>query len=210
MKFSVDCSNYTGIISDSAISQIKEWHYPAGFSFDKIDRLIAGTQVPSVCNQQLWKALDAGLNIDCYVQLKSTDVGETLKQTMAMAAYSVEDLRGFFTTGAKERIYLGFEVNLPTGQSGISWIDQCKKAALKAGFKRVGIYTAKWWWNAYVINSQYLFTTMPLWYAHYDYILPTPESWREEGFGGWWKPAMKQYNDNVWFQGRRFDLNASP
>lgn len=41
-------------------------------------------------------------------------------------------------------------------------------------------------------NSCTSFTSLPLWYAHYDNS-PSFSDWPSVKFGGWSQPAMKQY-----------------
>lgn len=203
MKYALDCSNFTGVLDDHTLAALQL----LGTGYHSLSHLMAGTQIPSICNQQVQAVRAKGWTTDVYVQLETaTD----LTAAMQDAKYAVEDVEGYFKTGSPERLFLALEA-VPPGHNPsdtFQWIDAAKKAALKAGFKRIGIYTRKSWWDFYV-STDVLFSTMPLWYANYNDKMLTPRVWREEGFGGWYTPAWKQYRQNEPINGQLFDLNVS-
>lgn len=50
------------------------------------------------------------------------------------------------------------------------------------------------------------FTDVPLWYAHYDNVASFSD-WSSVSFGGWSKPAIKQYKGDTTLCGAGVDLN---
>jgi len=66
-------------------------------------------------------------------------------------------------------------------------------AAESFGFN-VGIYSSIYEWQQTVGTCAY-FTNHGLWYAHYDGQPNFGDAWAYQ-FGGWTKPAMKQYDDS--------------
>jgi hypothetical protein len=41
-----------------------------------------------------------------------------------------------------------------------------------------------------------VFTSLPVWYAHYD-NQPNFDDWSTQKFGGWTQPTLKQYSGRV-------------
>jgi len=79
-----------------------------------------------------------------------------------------------------------------TLDNNCGFVQQIVAAAEGAGMT-VGIYSSEYEWAQTVGESCDSFSSLPLWYAHYD-----GEANFNDGaynFGGWTSPTMKQYND---------------
>lgn len=199
MRIAADGSNYTGVLRASTLRTL---HQVLG-----VRHFFAGTQRPSITNQQVHAARSFGWSADIYVYL---DPSVDLTTQMELAAWAVEDVPEFFRRGwYGGRLWLDAEVAPPYGQSGTVWLDAAKKAALKVGFKRLGIYTRKGWWYEHTDNTK-LFSTTPLWYTAWgsDPIL-NRAVWHEDAFGGWRMASWKQHAADVNINGQIFDLNVS-
>lgn len=57
----------------------------------------------------------------------------------------------------------------------------------------VGVYASDYEWGITVGSSCTGLSGYPLWYAHYDGSASFSDF---VGFGGWSKPAIKQFNDH--------------
>ncbi len=73
----------------------------------------------------------------------------------------------------------------------------------KAKGVSVGIYSSASQWSA-IMGSNSQFSSLPLWYAHYD---NNPSYSDFSSFGGWTKPAMKQYYGDASFCSAGWDKN---
>eukprot|EP01090_Pellita_catalonica_P014981 TRINITY_DN393_c0_g1_i1.p1 TRINITY_DN393_c0_g1~~TRINITY_DN393_c0_g1_i1.p1 ORF type:complete len:234 (-),score=24.17 TRINITY_DN393_c0_g1_i1:78-779(-) len=60
----------------------------------------------------------------------------------------------------------------------------------------IGIYSSNYEWGATVGHTCNRFTHLPIWYAHYDGN-PSFSDWPSTRFGGWEKPAIKQFADKA-------------
>ena len=99
-------------------------------------------------------------------------------------------------------IWIDFETN-PSSNCGWGndFVSNCQfmedlVADLKAEGKSVGIYASHYMWTQIMGTATYCskFTQYPLWYAHYD-NLKSFEDYAKLPFGGWTKPAIKQFDD---------------
>ncbi len=63
------------------------------------------------------------------------------------------------------------------------------------GADKVGMYSSVYEWQQTVGSSCKNFADLPLWYAHYDSTPAFSDAWAYQ-FGGWSKPAIKQYYDH--------------
>lgn len=194
----IDISNFwlPGIVSDYEARQLMGAVKDLGFK-----RVIAGTQVPSVCYQQLDAASNVGLEIAAYIQM---DWSKSVSEQLYNAQYAIDTLR------IKD---LAITVETPVlSVAGMHFepkqLTQAFSMARKLGFKNLSIYTNFDNWNRLMHNSE-AFRSYPLWYAHYDDLanVNSARAWRVDGFGGWWQPAMKQYAQNVDVAGINADLN---
>ena len=68
--------------------------------------------------------------------------------------------------------------------------------------KTVGIYSSANNWQSIVGTDWTGVSALPLWYAHYDNVKAFSDF---KPFGGWTKPAMKQFTDNSKLCGVVFD-----
>ncbi|EGG18852.1 glycoside hydrolase family 25 protein [Cavenderia fasciculata] len=80
-----------------------------------------------------------------------------------------------------------------------SMLDGARQAGV-----RVGVYTSSSQWNP-IMGSWSGGSAYPLWYAHYD---NSPSFSDFRSFGGWSKPAMKQYQGDQSQCGVGIDLNV--
>jgi len=78
---------------------------------------------------------------------------------------------------------------------------------LAAKGAKIGIYTNLYNWGSIVGSGWSAMSKYPLWYAHYD---NSPSFSDFEAFGGWKKPAIKQYNGSSDVCGTSVDLDWYP
>mmetsp|Transcript_32873 Transcript_32873/g.57419 ORF Transcript_32873/g.57419 Transcript_32873/m.57419 type:complete len:207 (+) Transcript_32873:6130-6750(+) len=76
--------------------------------------------------------------------------------------------------------------------------------AVKSKGKAAGIYSSYYNWQSIVGLSWSGVSSLPLWYAHYD---NNPSFSDFQSFGGWSKPAIKQYAGDKTVCGAGVDLN---
>jgi len=79
--------------------------------------------------------------------------------------------------------------------------------ALAAQGASIGVYTNLYNWGTIVGAGWSGMAKYPLFYAHYD---DNPSFSDFEAFGGWAKPAIKQYNGNVELCSANVDLDWYP
>jgi len=80
-------------------------------------------------------------------------------------------------------------------------------SAGKAKGKNIGVYTNYNNWQSIVGLDWTGASSLPLWYAHYD---NSPNFGDFVPFGGWTKPAIKQYAGDATVCGVSVDLNWYP
>lgn len=89
--------------------------------------------------------------------------------------------------------------------SNMNWLKSAVNHAVsRLGANRVGIYSSQYMWSQ-VMGGATGPTNLPLWYAHYDNN-PSFSDWRS--FGGWSRPAMKQYVGDAKVCNFDVDLNV--
>ena len=100
-------------------------------------------------------------------------------------------------------IYIDANPSLGCGWSSYSISSNCeflKKIvkALEGKGKKVGIYSNRDRWTQVFGNEEYCkeFVNYPLWYSHHDQN-PSFNDWSLIRFGGWTKPAIKQYDKDI-------------
>jgi GH25 family lysozyme M1 (1,4-beta-N-acetylmuramidase) len=112
-------------------------------------------------------------------------------------------------------IWIDMETNPSTGcgwstdfDANCAFTERVINSAKKSG-KTVGIYASNYMWGQIMGGSDRCpkFTTLPIWYAHYDNI-PDFSDWKP--FGGWTKPTIKQYKGTTAVCGASIDLNYKP
>ena len=189
MRHAIDVSNYwlpSPVSDEEAVARMTKAK-ELGYS-----HLMAGTQIPSVCYQQLTAGLSASMTVDAYVYLTPN-----YEYEVSMAEWAVDEL-------PISRLWLDAEADSLT-------LEQLKSAiryAKSLGVTRLGIYTRRPWWEERG-NNEVIGKRIPLWTAHYDDTpLLTPAYWRINGYGGWWKPYWKQYAQNQQIAGMNVDLNV--
>ncbi len=69
---------------------------------------------------------------------------------------------------------------------------------------KFGIYSSAYMWSSIFGNGYTLGGNLPLWYAHYD---NSPSFSDFKAFGGWSRPAIKQYSDKAGLCGVGYDRN---
>lgn len=95
------------------------------------------------------------------------------------------------------------------GEQGanLAWIREAVQTASSLiGRERVGVYTNRRNW-ATVVGESDEFADLPVWYAHYDNNASF-DDWND--FGGWTKPAIKQFADGPTICGMILDHNWQP
>ena len=112
------------------------------------------------------------------------------------------------------------------GQYGMMWVDVETNPSSGCGFSgnhdancnfirdllqagsslgiKMGVYSSKYMWNSIAGSGCTAGSRYPLWYPHYDGSRSFSD-W--SAFGGWTKPAIKQYNDKVGICGVSADAN---
>ncbi len=86
-----------------------------------------------------------------------------------------------------------------------AWLVAAVKQAQARGI-RVGIYSSRYQWST-VMGSYSDLASLPIWYAHYD---NNPSFSDFQSFGGWSRPAIKQYAGDVNVCGADVDANWYP
>lgn len=183
--FAVDVSHWSGTITPDDV---------ACWRANGVEHVIPGTQVESITRQQLQTTIDGGLTVDAYVVLYwDLDIASQVKAALS----TVSGL-------PIGRLWLDVEV-YPGGRS-VAELESLVQQGLDAcGEMSCGIYTAKWWWDAYMPGSS-RFAHVPLWYAWYDNVARLG-TWSYQAFGGWPEPAAKQYTTG-YLCGVNIDFNV--
>jgi len=83
-----------------------------------------------------------------------------------------------------------------------NFLQQMIDQAVSMGVKH-GIYSSKAQWTP-IMCSTTKFASLPIWYAHYDNN-PSFSDW--VNFGGWTKPAIKQFQGDTTVCGAGVDVN---
>jgi GH25 family lysozyme M1 (1,4-beta-N-acetylmuramidase) len=187
IRLAVDVSNYSGPISPEQARCLRQ----AG-----VEHLIAGTQVASICRQQLEAALEAGLTIDAYVYL------HWRRDVVA----EVQSARGTLAGLQVGRLWLDCEDD-PAGLSAAEVVGRVGAALEACGPAACGIYTGRWWWLPGTGNSTE-FAGLPLWHAEYTF---SPEARPDfdafQSYGGWTRPSMWQFQGTTQVCGLSVDLD---
>lgn len=116
---------------------------------------------------------------------------------------SMSKLTRVLAVGGAGTNYLSFrDIN-----DNCAFLDQLVREFKNRG-KLVGIYSSLYMWESIFGNRNNCpyFTNLPLWYAHYDYD-PSFSDYSIYQFGGWTKPAIKQYVGDTTACGAGVDLN---
>ena len=183
MPLAVDVSHWSGEITEQQMACLRE---------RGVRRVIAGTQRRAIARQQLEAAVAAGLEVEAYVYLY---LRANVARRVQAALETVEGL-------PVRRLWLDAE-DTTSGLTPEQMVERLRQARAACGEFPAGIYTGGWWWRPYTADSR-AFADLPLWHARYD-DRPTLDGFRP--FGGWERPAMKQYAHNVDRCGVTVDLN---
>lgn len=164
--------------------------------------IIAGTQIPSVCAQQVNAAVAVGMWADVYHYLKF----DVLASRQAEAILDAVD-------GIADRInivWLDFEAAPPASMSTENmrlWISILVDI-LRASGLRLGIYTRKLWWELCTGDTEALSNLLLLWPTEYDLSPPFNQAWWDaHGFGGWAAPTWVQFAADANIAGMNVDIN---
>ena len=197
MALAVDCSNYSGEISEQQARDL----WAAGVR--KVIVQIVNERVLTH-RQQIPVLLAAGLEVEAYVYVWFSSGEEWVKQRVAWACREL----GAFPKVSM--LWLDCEqtldddppfdhVNEPTTDIIRAAVD----VVTHAGY-RTGIYTAQWWWVPGTDNTT-AFSHLPLWSANYD-LDPDRDP---ANYGGWGVPDMEQYQGSTTLAGvPMVDLNV--
>lgn len=141
---------------------------------------------------------------DASVQVKDLiDYLDSMKDDQSPFAY---------TTGT---IWLDIETNPSTGCSWTLGNNETNCQFIKklvdeiqARGRSVGIYASHYMWLQILgaVDKCNIFTTIPIWYAHYDKV-QSFDDWQTNKFGGWTVPTLKQYAGDSPICGFKVDLS---
>jgi len=99
----------------------------------------------------------------------------------------------------------GFDYWSSTPSNNVNFISSMLTEGSKKGYS-MGIYSSSYYWNP-ITGSSTAFKSYPLWYAHWD---SNPSFSDYSAFGGWSKPAIKQYVGDDYFCSAGVDKNYYP
>eukprot|EP01100_Stratorugosa_tubuloviscum_P015368 TRINITY_DN8780_c0_g1_i1.p1 TRINITY_DN8780_c0_g1~~TRINITY_DN8780_c0_g1_i1.p1 ORF type:complete len:226 (-),score=111.78 TRINITY_DN8780_c0_g1_i1:127-804(-) len=165
-----------------------------GFTFAIIEAWNGGYQLTPEIARCVSDAWTAGMHhVDVYVFMCPNCVGNN---PPAQAVNTI------LKSLAQQNVTYGmlwFDVEQCSGcwndyASNVAFLQQAVNAAVQAG-ANVGIYSSEYEWSETVGDST-AFKQYPLWYAHWDQNKNFNDAWAYT-FGGWTKPAIKQYDDKA-------------
>lgn len=187
MELGCDTSNYSGELTATHIE---------AFKAEGIRFLIAGTQKPVVCKQQLAVAKRAGLEIAAYAylyfdQLFRSRMNTAIQICLGNTPYlflwlDVENEES--GKNEPEIIALLHEVGEMCDRAGVAW----------------GIYSSAPAWKALTGNCED-FKNVPLWNAQWT---GRPDFEDFDAYGGWLKETMRQYLGDTTLAGVKVDMNV--
>jgi hypothetical protein len=152
-----------------------------------VRHVVAGTQIEEVTRQQLAMAVKRGMSVDAYVYLYWN------QDMKAQVDEAFRRVKGF----PIGRMWLDVE----EAPGSLGWktisqkIDEAKAACAAQGTAGCGIYTGPGFWKTYMANTTQQ-SDLPLWYAQYN-GRKLLSDWSTERFGGWAKPAAKQWAEEA-------------
>ncbi len=180
-----DVSNYTGKLSKEQVAGI----ITAGGKF-----LIAGTQEPLICQQQLAVARSAGLDIAAYVYLWfGYDIQAQVEDALRIIS-AYPDIRLWLDVEDEMNNVAQADIRVAVGKA----IEVCQTAK-----QPYGIYTSRSKWHR--LTGDWDGPDCPLWEAFYDGV-DTFDYFQP--YGAWREPALKQYAGDVEFGGVKVDMNV--
>lgn len=149
-----------------------------------VRHVVVGTQVAAIAQQQLAMAVARGMTVDAYVYLYwDRDIGAQVRAAMDMVKgfpigtlwLDVEEASGATALGATKLTAMV--------RAGVN---ACKTYGVGCG-----LYTGPGYWKTY-LNDTSALVDVPLWYALYN-KKRTLSDWTTDRFGGWTRPAAKQF-----------------
>lgn len=172
--FAVDVSMWEGTLAQSEM----DCFWTSG-----VRHVVVGTQVEQIAREQLAMAVARGMTVDAYVYLYwDRDVGAQVEEAFKRVSG--------FPIG---RMWL--DVEQAPGGLGANALIAAVQGGVDACTTHVGvgcgIYTGPGFWKTYMNDTKSL-SNVPLWYAKYNYRTSLSD-WTTEHFGGWAKPAAKQW-----------------
>ncbi|ELR23388.1 Lysozyme, putative [Acanthamoeba castellanii str. Neff] len=167
-----------------------------GFSFAIIEAWNGGFQLNqklAYCVSNAWAAGFAHVDIVHYYAFLCPNCGGNNPPANAVSA-----IDNYLKSNNVQYGQLWFDIEQCTGcwnddASNFAFIKQAVASAQRLGMS-VGIYSSDYEWGATVGASTRGFPGLPLWYAHYDNMPSFNDAWAYS-FGGWTRPAIKQYYD---------------
>ncbi len=182
----LDISVWSGNLTPAHVS---------GWQSQGYTHLIVGCQNATTAQQQLATAVAGGMTVDIYKYLYfSSDMTTQVQNALAIGSGHPIG-----------RIWLDVEDD-PGSLSVQQIVAKIQEAVDACGATPRGIYTGAWWWNANLPGCA-AFSDLPLWYSWYDGI-DSLDTWSTQAFGGWSRPAGKQYQGNVAVSGVNTDTNV--
>lgn len=173
----LDISNFSGTFSSKQAQELR----------DSARRLVVGTQDDAIAINQVTLGEGACMEIQLYAQLYFA-VPHSKNIDKSVIVRDATKLDGGV------RLWLACEDVVPEGMSPDvvdCWIWKAVQDASGKGFRNIGIYTRKNWWEEAMGNStHYSSTGFPLWVAQYDDV---GDLTVYDAFGGWDRPEMKQF-----------------
>lgn len=180
MTLAVDMSHWGGTLTDDEAACLARYGYR---------RVIVNTS-GGLTVQQAETARRHGLDVQAYVYLYW--LGDIRHQVLR-AVQTARDVADFLWLDAEED---------PGGMTPANVVFLLRDA-VAACTMPCGIYTRRSWWRAHTGDSRE-FSRLPLWDAYYDGV-PSFVYWTP--YGGWARPAMKQYGGTQLVCGQSVDVN---
>ena len=199
MNKAADVSNYTGELTESGIRELK------GMGVDKLIVQIVdppASYPPSVWKQQITASFLPRFKLDCYVYLWN---GQSFTEQVKAAE---DKIRGLFAGAPTGSLRLWYDTEDVTEGPGATDKAALAAALLEAIGKATmpcGVYTGKWYADAYYPVDFILPAGVPLWIAEYDNI-PDTAVWTP--FWGVNRPMVKQYEGMRALGNGKIDLNV--
>jgi GH25 family lysozyme M1 (1,4-beta-N-acetylmuramidase) len=177
-----------------------------GFQYAIVRAFHSYGSIDKTAIQSLTNARSAGLSTDIYM----------FPCRGKNATTQVDEMISGITSSLYGMVWIDVETN---PSSGCSWAghdatSNCQFLTeiinrVKSHNKQVGIYSSKYMWQQ-IFSSLAACSSVsatPLWYAHYD---NSPSFSDFAAFGGWTKPAIKQFAGDLTVCGIDLDKNYKP
>ncbi|EDQ85403.1 uncharacterized protein MONBRDRAFT_34277 [Monosiga brevicollis MX1] len=207
----VAVSAYSGVdVSQATLESHWKCLKENGYHFAVIRCYESVGRVDSNCPHTIYNAWDGGMShVDIYM-FPDPRANNPESQMSSM----VEFLKKYsITSGGKKpgsfgMVWLDIEGSQywsSDKETNRKFFDGLVSEGKKHGLK-LGVYTSESQWSP-IMGDWSGGSSLPLWYAHYD-GRPSFSDFRS--FGGWKKPAIKQYNGDKTICGAGVDVNWYP